>query len=159
MHESRDLPKVVASAPVGKDVTVSILRDGKPQDLTVKLGRLDAPVKANAAVGAGAAEPPKAAVSQAFGLGFVPLDDAFRKRYGVKDSVKGVAVTAVEPGSPGSDKLKAGDVVVEVNQVGVDDPADAAAKIKAVKDAGKKTALLLVSNAGGDVRYVALSVN
>ena len=115
-------------------------------------------MKANAAVGAGA-EPPKPAVSQAFGLGFVPLDDAFRKRYGVKDTVKGGAVTAVEPGSPASDKLKAGDVVVEVNQVGVDDPADAAAKIKAVKDAGKKTALLLVSNAGGDVRYVALAVN
>ena len=89
----------------------------------------------------------------------MPLDDAFRKKYGVKDSVKGVAVTTVEPGSPGSDKLKAGDVVVEVNQVGVEDPADMAAKIKAVKDAGKKTALLLVSNAGGDVRYVALSVN
>ena len=155
VHESRDLPKLVASAPVGKDVTVSILRDGKPQDLTVKLGRLDAPVQANAAVG----DAPSVAVSQAFGLGFVPLDDAFRKRYGVKDTVKGVAVTAVEPGSPAADKLKAGDVVVEVNQVGVDDPADAAAKIKAVKDAGKKTALLLVSNAGGDVRYVALSVN
>ncbi|WP_237480682.1 Do family serine endopeptidase [Lichenibacterium dinghuense] len=158
VHESRDLPKFVASAPVGKDVTVSILRDGKPQDLTVKLGRLDAPVKANAAVGA-AVEPPKPAVSQAFGLGFVPLDEAFRKRYGVKDTVKGVAVTTVDPGSPAADKLKAGDVVVEVNQVGVDDPADAAAKIRAVKDAGKKTALLLVSNAGGDVRYVALSVN
>jgi serine protease Do len=159
VHESRDLPKFVASAPVGKDVTVSILRDGKPQDLTVKLGRLDAPVQ-KASVDAGTArDAPKPAVQQAFGLGLVPLDDAFRKRYGVKDGVKGVAVTAVEPGSPASDKLKAGDVVVEVNQVGVDDPADVAAKIKAVKDAGKKTALLLVSNAGGDVRYVALTVN
>ena len=49
--------------------------------------------------------------------------------------------------------------MVEVHLVCVDDPGDMAAKIKAVKDAGKKTALLLVSNAGGDVRYVALSVN
>ena len=31
--------------------------------------------------------------------------------------------------------------------------------MKAVKDGGKKTALLLVSNPQGDVRYVALALN
>jgi len=49
--------------------------------------------------------------------------------------------------------------VVEVNQVAVADPADIALKIKAVKDLGKKTALLLVSNGQGEVRYVAVAVN
>ncbi|RYB07215.1 Do family serine endopeptidase [Lichenibacterium ramalinae] len=160
VHESRDLPKFVAGAPVGKDVVVSILRDGKPQELTVKLGRLDAPVeKASLDRDQGAADAPKSAVQQAFGLGLGTLDDAFRKRYGVKDSVKGVAVATVEPGSAGADKLKPGDVVVEVNQVAVGDPGDVAAKMKAVKDGGKKTALLLVSNPQGDVRYVALTLN
>ena len=50
-------------------------------------------------------------------------------------------------------------MVVEVNQVAVGDPADMLSKIDAVKSNGKKTALLLVSNAQGDVRYVALSLN
>ena len=39
------------------------------------------------------------------------------------------------------------------------DPADAALKIKALKDSGKKSALLLVSNGQGEVRYVALEVD
>ena len=38
---SRDLPRLVAATPVGKAVTVGVIRDGKPQDLTVTLGRLD----------------------------------------------------------------------------------------------------------------------
>ncbi len=160
VHDSRDLPKFVAATPVGRTVTVSILRDGKPQDLSVTLGRLDAPVQtASLDKAQGAADAPRPAVQQAFGLGLVALDDAFRKQYGVKEGVKGVAVTAVEPGSPASDKVKPGDVVVEVNQVAVGDPADVAAKMKAVRDAGKKTALLLVSNAAGDVRYVALALD
>ena len=159
VHESRDLPKFVAGAPVGKDVRVSIVRDGKPQDLTVKLGLLDAPVQKASLDTGTPADAPKPAVQQAFGLGLAPLDDAFRKRYGVKDGVKGVAVAEVEAGSPAADKLKPGDVVVEVNQVSVGDPADVAIKMKAVKDGGKKTALLLVSNAQGDVRYVALTLD
>ncbi len=159
VRESRELPALVAAAPVGKDVTVSIIRDGKPRDLTVKLGRLDAPVQAASLDKAAPADAPKPAVQAALGMGLIPLDDGFRKRYGIKDSVQGVAVTAVEPGSPAADKVKPGDVVVEVNQVAVGDPADMLSKIDAVKTNGKKTALLLVSNAQGDVRYVALSLN
>ena len=160
VHESRDLPKFVAATPVGKDVKVSILRDGKAQDLTVKLGRLDAPVqKASLDPAPGVADAPKPAVQQAFGLGLAPLDDAFRKQFGVKEAVKGVAVATVEPGSAAAEKLKPGDVVAEVNQVAVGEPADVAAKMKALKDAGKTTALLLVSNPQGDSRYVALTLN
>ncbi len=159
VRDSHDLPKLVASALVGKAVTVSVLRDGKPQDLTVTLGRLDAPIKKASLDQPAPADAPKPAVQQAFGLGLVPLDDAFRKQYGIKDSVKGVAVTAVDATSPAGGKLKPGDVVVEVNQIGVGDPADVASKLQAVKDGGKPTALLLVSNPQGDVRYVAVGLN
>ena len=159
VHDSHDLPKLVASAPVGKEVTVSVLRDGKPQDLTVTLGRLDQPVKKASLDQPAPSAAPKPAVQQAFGLGLVPLDDAFRKQFSVKDSVKGVAVTSVDAASPAGSKLKPGDVVVEVNQIAVGDPADVAAKMQAIKEGGKATALLLVSNPQGDVRYVAVGLN
>ena len=87
------------------------------------------------------------------------LSDELRKKFSIKDTVKGVAVTAVDPGSVAVDKIKPGDVVVEINQVAVTDPADIALKIKAVKDLGKKSALLLVSNGQGEVRYVALALD
>ena len=38
MHE---LPRIVADEPIGKEVPVLVLRKGKEQTITVKLGRLD----------------------------------------------------------------------------------------------------------------------
>lgn len=46
--EMRDLLRIVAESPTGKDVAVEIIRDGKPMTVTVKLGRMDD--KADAAV-------------------------------------------------------------------------------------------------------------
>ncbi len=160
VHESRDLPKIVASTAVGKDVSVAVIRDGKPLDLTVRLGRLeDAVQNASAETGKGGVDTPAPAVQQALGMSLSQLSDDLRKKFSIKDTVKGVAVTAVDPGSVAVDKIKPGDVVVEINQVAVSDPADIALKIKAVKDLGKKSALLLVSNGQGEVRYVALALN
>ena len=49
IKEMRDLPRIVADTPVGKDVEVIIIRKGKEEKKTVKLGRLedDKPVKAS----------------------------------------------------------------------------------------------------------------
>src|SRR5246500_1810044 len=41
IKEMRDLPRIVADTPVGKDVDVTIVRKGKEESKTVKLGRLD----------------------------------------------------------------------------------------------------------------------
>ena len=41
IKEMRDLPKIVADTPVGKDVEVIIIRKGKEEKKTVKLGRLE----------------------------------------------------------------------------------------------------------------------
>src|SRR5437016_398678 len=41
IKEMRDLPRVVADTPVGKDVQVTVLRKGKEDTKTVKLGRLE----------------------------------------------------------------------------------------------------------------------
>ena len=37
----RDLPRIVADTPVGKDVEVIVIRKGKEETKTVKLGRLE----------------------------------------------------------------------------------------------------------------------
>src|SRR6202521_1714933 len=41
IKEPKDLPKIVADTPVGKDVEVLIIRKGKEEKKTVKLGRLE----------------------------------------------------------------------------------------------------------------------
>lgn len=159
VKDSRDLPAIVAATPVGKDVPVNVFRDKAETTLTVKLGRLEETEKVAAADGKPdtPAAPP---VATALGMSLSILSDDLRKQFSIRDTVKGVVVTAVEPDSPAATKgIKAGEVVAEINQEQVTAPADIALKIKAMKDGGRKTVLLLVSNGAGDVRFVALGVN
>src|SRR5262245_30315394 len=49
IKEMKDLPRIVADTPVGKDVDVLIVRKGKEESRTVKLGRLEDAEKVQAA--------------------------------------------------------------------------------------------------------------
>jgi len=165
IKESRDLPKVVASTPVGKEVDVILMRQGKEVSKTVKLGRLEDNEKQLAAVETKSDLPEKAApkteVQKALGMEFSSLTASTRKKFQIGDSVTGgVVVSGVEPTSPAAEKnIQPGEVVLEVNQDQVKDPAEIASKLKDLKDGGKKSALFLISNPQGDVRFVAIAVN
>jgi serine protease Do len=68
-------------------------------------------------------------------------------------------VTNVDPRSNAADKrIQPGEVIVEINQEPVAQPADIAKKLKALKESGKKSALLLVAGLQGDVHFVALPI-
>jgi serine protease Do len=158
IKEMRDLPKIVAETPVGKDVPVTIIRKGKEEQKTVKLGRLeDTPQPA--AVKTDQPSPDKSVVQKALGLEFANLSKELRDKYKIKESIKGVVITSVEAGSAAADKrLTAGDVIVEIAQEQVENAADVQKRIDSLKKAGRKSALLLVSNGTGEVRFVALSL-
>jgi len=96
---------------------------------------------------------------ETLGLDLANLSDDLRKRYKIKDSVKGVVITAVEPGSAGADKqLKAGDTIVEVAQEAAANAEAVQKRIEALKKEGKRSALLLVANADGELRFVAITL-
>src|SRR4029453_1437020 len=92
IKELRDLPRVVADTPVGKEVKVTVIRKGKEEVKTVKLGRLEDSDKQLAAAKAAPSATPedKSVVKKALGLDLSNLSDDLRKRYKIKDSVKGV---------------------------------------------------------------------
>jgi serine protease Do len=161
IKESRDLPKLVASMPVGKEVELVIVRKGQEITKTVKLGRLEDGEKVAAlATEVDEATAAKKAMSKAFGMELSGLSDDARKTFKIKDSIKGVVVSAVEPNSPAAEKgLQPGDVIEEVNQQAVTAPGEVSKAIDSLKKGGKKSALLLVSNGVGDVRFVALAID
>ena len=98
-------------------------------------------------------------MSKAFGMELSAISDETRKTFKIKDGVKGVVVASVEPNSPAAEKgLQPGDVIEEVNQQAVSAPGEVSKAIDALKKAGKKSALMLVANGGGDVRFVALAI-
>jgi serine protease Do len=163
VKESRDLPKMVASAPVGKDVEVTVLRGGKEIIKTIKLGRLEENDKqASLTVKGGEKGKSSAAgpVAKALGMEFSSLSEDLRQKYEIKPSVSsGVVVTAVDPDSAAAEKhIQAGEVILEINQEPIKEPTEITKKTAALKSSGKKSALLLVANAQGEVRFVALTL-
>jgi serine protease Do len=159
VKDSRDLPRIVAATPVGKAVDVTIVRKGKEERKQVTLGRLEDGERQQQA---GLQQPPTeapTATRQALGLTMSGINDELRRRYSLKDDLKGVVVTRVDPNSVAADKrIQAGDVIVEVGQEAVSAPADVTRRIDALKAEGRKSALLLVANAQGEVRFVAVSI-
>jgi serine protease Do len=160
IKEMRDLPRVVADTPVGKDVEVTIVHKGKEETRTVKLGRLEDGEKQAALTPPKSAAPEeKSVVQKTLGLNLANMTDDLRKRYKIKDSVKGVVITGVEAQSPAADKrLNAGDVVVEVSQEAVADTDALQKRVDQLKKEGRKSALFLVANADGELRFVALGL-
>ena len=159
IKEPKDLSRVVADTAVGKEVDVVVIRKGVEQTLKVTLGRLDDGDKA-APAAAKTQEPAEKPVTQkALGLDLASLSKDLRSRYKIKDSIKGVIITNVDTPSDAADKrLSAGEVIVEVAQEAVSSAADVKKRVDQLKKDGKKSILLLVSNAEGELRFVALSV-
>jgi serine protease Do len=159
IKEPKDLSRVVADTAVGKEVDVVIIRKGEEQTRKVTLGRLednDKPVPAAIKTPDPAEKP---VTQRALGLDLATLSKDLRSRYKIKDSVKGVIITNVDGTSDAAEKrLTAGEVIVEVAQEAVSNAADVKKRVDQLKKDGKKSVLLLVSNAEGELRFVALGV-
>jgi serine protease Do len=150
---------VVADTAVGKEVDVVIIRKGQEETHKVTLGRLEDTDKVQAAAKSNDQPAEKPVTQKALGLDLATLSKDLRTRYKIKDSVKGVVITGVDGTSDAADKrLSAGDVIVEVAQEAVANAGDIKKRIDQLKKDGKKSVLLLVSNADGELRFVALSV-
>jgi serine protease Do len=160
IKEPKDLSRVVADTAVGKEVDVVIIRKGQEETRKVTLGRLEDTDKAVQAAVKSKEEPAEKPVTQkALGLDLATLSKDLRSRYKVKDSVKGVIITSVDGTSDAAEKrLSPGEVIVEVAQEAVSNAADVKKRVDQLKKDGKKSVLLLVSNADGELRFVALSV-
>ncbi len=158
IKEMRDLPRVVADTPVGKQTPVVVIRKGHEETKTVVLGRLEDGEKLAAAEPkSGVTEP--SVVKKTLGIELANLSADLRKRYKIKDAVNGVVITGIDAASPAADKrLSAGDVIVEIAQEAVANTDDFQAKVDKLKKDGRKSALLLIAGADGELRFVALSL-
>jgi serine protease Do len=160
--DDRALPRIVADTPIGKTVSMDVLRKGRKQTLKITVQKLaddakvDKPVKAPPAPNQPGKNQSK--LSQ-LGLSVGLLDQPARAKFKIGAAVQGVLVTAVEAGSAAGDKnLRPGDVIAEVDGQAVKTPDDVAKRVDADAKAGKNSALLLI-NREGDVQYLGLKLN
>jgi len=131
ISESKDLPQVVASTPVGKSVNVKLLRNGKTLDRSVKVSEMEE----NVAVA-------NAPAHKTLGITVQNLTPEMARRLRINTD-SGVVVTGVEPGSPAANAgIQTGDVIREVNRKPVKDVDDLRQKVEQAKD--QNNILLLV---------------
>lgn len=162
--DSRRLPRMVVETPIDHESHVTLWRDGKEIDKTIKIAEMpDSKALASAETDDNEKSAPSKkddATESQLGLGLSQITPEARQRYQLGDEVSGVLVTSVSPDSVAAEKqLIPGDVLLEVNQQEVKSPKDVLAKVQEARKANKKSVLLLVQGQGGESHFVALPVN
>jgi serine protease Do len=140
-NSSTQLRNLIAEAGANKKVTLSIVRAGKPQSLSLLLGELksDKPDEVSPAAA------PRPETED--GLSVDVLTPKLRQRLKLPATLKqGVVVTGVAPGSPASEGgMQPGDVIIEMNRKPVSNVQEFRA---AYKQPDAKRVLLLVYREG-----------
>ncbi|MCA0906369.1 DegQ family serine endoprotease [Ruegeria marisrubri] len=149
VESSGDLPILVGTTKVGTDSTLTVLRDGKMETVTLTVGQ-------HQAASAEADKPVEAEVAgTTLGVTVAPLTEAVRAETGVAETVEGVVVTDLKPDSPAAKaSLQRGDVIVKLgNQETVTPDA-----LKAALDSEKTDPALVLINRGGNQIFVAVEL-
>ena len=141
INTSRDLTNLAADLVVGDTANVTILRDGKPKMLQVKIGRRPLTM---------------AAVSQnqheqkdgEYGFEVTELTPEIARRFNIKETA-GVIVVGVAPnGKADAAGVKKGDLIIEVNRENVDSVKDFKILIDQHKNGDGISLLVQRMNAG-----------
>jgi serine protease Do len=151
-----DLTRTVADSPIGEEVPVVVMRDGKETTLQVKLGRREEAEAVPAADKSTTTTPTEPKEAQVLGLTVIPMDATVAKDLNLPADSTGLAVTHVDAASDAYTKgVAPGDVIVEAGQQPVLKLSDLQDRVTEAKDAGRKSILLLIRREG-DPRFVAL---
>jgi serine protease Do len=118
-----DLPRIVASTPVGKTVTITVLRNGKTLPLQVTVAEMEEPT-----------EIAKAPSKKPLGMTVQDITPEIARALELEE-VTGVVVAGVEPDSPAARvDIRKGDVIQEVNRKPIKDVREFEQAIEASKD-------------------------
>jgi serine protease Do len=155
----RGLPRLVAQTPIGREVAVELIRDGKRLSVRTTMARLDESPEGRP--GDKSAPKGRATPGQSVaGMTLAPLTDELRSRFKLEKKVKGVVVVEVVPDGPSAKKaIKPGDVIVEAGQEPVESVEDVMKAIDKVREAKRKAVLMRIEDSKGDLRFVAIPID
>ena len=145
IDEMSELPYVVASTPVGKAVTVEVIRKGQKMALRVEVGELKEE-----------AEPPAVAEAEPnLGLTLKEITPELARNFRLSET-SGLVVAQVEANSPAAEAgVAPGDIILEVDQASVGTLGEFNKKMSSYR-AGD-TVLLLI-NRRGNTLYITLKI-
>jgi len=146
IDDSNVLRNKVAGTLPGTEIKLTIVRDGKSQELTATLDEFDQETAGANAPGRDGDGPANQGQGGKLGLTLEPLTPETARRLGLESGSEGVVVTDVDPNGPAAEEgVTRGDVILEINRKAVNSPADVSAALEA---SGEKPILLLISRRG-----------
>jgi len=150
ISNSRDLARKIADLAPDTPAKLTVVRDGKQQPATVKLGTFPSSDKLASLE---QDTPSNSNEMKDLGLTLSPAGEV----QGAGDD--GVAITEVDPRSEAAEKgLKAGDVIVEAGDKSVSRPSQVVDAIREAKDKGRKRILMHIKS-NRQSRFIALSLD
>jgi serine protease Do len=145
MDNAHSLSRAVAALGPDSTADLQIIRDGKPKEIKVTIGTM-----------------PEETVEQkrgpktesAWGITVQNLTPELAQKFSLDENETGVMITELQPGTPAAEaRLKAGDVIKEVNRQKVQNVRDYKQVIQKMK---KGETLLLLVKRGANTFYLAL---
>jgi serine protease Do len=151
VKDVRALSRAIARTPPGTAVSLRIWRNDEPIVVTATVQAIPQAAASAAALPAPAAAGP--------GWRLARIDDATRHAFGIDAGVTGVVVTQIAAdGAAAEAGLKAGDVVVQVQQEPVAAPEDIDRLIALARQHARRYAVVLVQRSAEGLRWVAMSL-
>jgi serine protease Do len=147
IDDSNVLRNKVAGTLPGTEIKLTVVRDGKSQELTATLDEFDQESARSTTSGPnnGDNSGPRGQAGK-LGLTLEPLTPETARRLGLESGSEGVVVTEVDPSGPAADEgVARGDVILEINRKAVNSTADVSSALEA---SGDKPILLLISRRG-----------
>lgn len=112
IKKARDLQKLVAETKPGTKVTIKIIRNGKPKQMTVKIAEMKEEAMA------------EEEGEDLLGIRVRDLTPELARKYNV-EAEEGVVIVKIRPNSPADEAgLKVGDVIVKINNFRIKDVSD-----------------------------------
>jgi serine protease Do len=145
VKDARDLARKIADLPPGSDAKLSVVRNGKSEMVSLKIGEMpDKPVR-NADASSGS----KTGMEH-LGIRVAPAKEV------IGTDSSGLAVVSVDPGSKAADAgLAEGDIILKIGNENVERADDLRRALGDAGKSGRKNAIALIKR-NGDQRFIAL---
>ncbi|MEW6417646.1 MAG: DegQ family serine endoprotease [Nitrospirota bacterium] len=144
VEDVTNLRNMVANILPNKEVMITIIRDGKPKTVNVKITEMPADIQTLS----------KTFDNQLKGINVQSLTPEMKKNLNVPKRITGVVITDIEDGSPAQGILMNGDIIMEINKKDIHNIKDYESIASSIKS--NENALLLVYRQNSAF-YVTLS--
>ena len=161
------LSYLVANLPIGTNVPLELVRNGKTIKVTATLGKRPSeeelagnsfdPDAEDNAMGQDDNGASAQATAEALGLSVVDLTPQIARQIGVASTQKGVVVSTVNPNSDAAQKgIKRGYLITSVNRQPVNSASDLDSAINNAKRSNREAVLLQIRRGARDPQFVAV---